>query len=333
MAETIRSVSLQADVYLVDDASDDATAAVAAENGATVLSLHENVGKPAAIYRLVQEEALLDRYDYIAILDDDTVVAPDFVAECLASFREGVVIVTGKTLSRKPRSWRSSLNPLLAARAFAYWRYQVALRRGQSALGVMNCISGSNSMFTADVLRAVIRPDTPYIVDDTFWTMEVQRRKLGRIVYAPRAVAAVCDPTTLRDWYKQNLRWLWGSFQGIHGHKVGRSFTRFDILTLGLMVDWALYVVGQPVFIFALFFFHPGTSWQHYLVVYFAMLGAWTICGAISLRRPSLLLHLPSVVVLDFVYRIIFVHAAIKTWRQPVVSDCRWSSPSRKGAS
>jgi hypothetical protein len=35
------------------------------------------------------------------------------------------------------------------------------------------------------------------------------------------------------------------------------------------------------------------------------------------------------IALLDFVYRVIFIHAAIKAIRQPRVESCTWSSPKR----
>jgi cellulose synthase/poly-beta-1,6-N-acetylglucosamine synthase-like glycosyltransferase len=329
IGDTIRSIATQAaGVYVVSDASTDRTAEVARAAGAQVIALAANVGKPAALHTLIASERIIERYDFVTILDDDTIVADDFVAKSLAAFRDDVAIVTGRTESRRAHG-RARLNPLLASRAFAYWRYQVTLRRGQSALGVMNCISGSNSMFRSSILAKVVVANTPYIVDDTFWTMEVQRRKLGKIVYAPGAVAAVCDPTNLRDWYKQNLRWLWGTCQGFIGHRVGSKPTLFDVTSVLLMLDWILYVFGAPLVLVLFMMHHPFTSFEHYVLFYAAGLGLWLTLASLATRRPEIVLMAPVIALLDFVYRVIFIHAAIKAIRQPRVESCTWSSPKR----
>ena len=76
IGDTVRSAAAQAAVFVVSDGSSDRTALVAEQAGAVVLALTENIGKPAAIYRVITEFALTARFDALAILDDDTVVAP-----------------------------------------------------------------------------------------------------------------------------------------------------------------------------------------------------------------------------------------------------------------
>ena len=302
IAPTVVACAGQADAYVVSDGSTDDTVEVARATGATdALQLPSNVGKPAAIYKLVQRLHLLDRYALICIVDDDTIVDDDFIHTTSAAFQPGVAVVCAKTASDWTHSER--WNPVVAARAFGYWKYQAFVRRGQSALGVMNCISGSNSVYTSAFLRQVLRPDTPYVVDDTYWVLEAHRRKLGRVVYCPTTSAHVQEPTTIRSWYKQNLRWLWGTFQGIIGHKVGRRATRFDLAYVGLILDWLIYTLITPAilgFLVATNVDDPsrlGRIGLYYLAGYVA----WSLVGAIALRKWRLLVLSPALLVLDWV--------------------------------
>jgi poly-beta-1,6-N-acetyl-D-glucosamine synthase len=328
IAATVRSAVYQADVYVVSDGSSDDTAAVARAAGATVLHLETNVGKPAAIYKAAYEFGLLDRYAHISILDDDTVIAPDFVEECLSMFADDPrnAIVVGKTITNWTDEQR--WNPWVAARAYSYWRYQVTIRPGQDVFNALNCISGSNSMYTAELLREVLVEQTPYIVDDTYWVLETHRRKLGRVRYAPDAEAYIQDPTNQREWYKQNLRWLWGTVQGIIGHRVGRRGSWFDLWYMSLIADWVLYVVAWPAFL--LWLVMSGTVSPLLLVL--GISGGyliWTTAAAASLGRWHLVLFTPFIIYFDWLYRVNFVHATIKAFRQPTVESCRWDSPVR----
>ena len=324
IAGAVERASGQAAVFVVSDGSSDGTAEVAARAGAEVLELNDNVGKPAAIARALRHFDIPARYATVAVVDDDTHLAPDFIRQALRRMRAGVAIVVWKTMS--DWSGRVRWNPWVAARAFSYWKYQLFIRRGQSALNVMTCIVGSNSLYRTSVLSQVVSEQTPYIVDDTFWTLETHRRKLGRIVYAPEAIAWIQDPTTLRDWYRQNLRWLWGTMQGIHGHRVGRRFTLFDIAYVGLILDWALYVLAWPL-MFA-FTFAITADPARVVALDLGGYALWAMIGAIAVRRWRLVVLTPALIVLDWVQRVNFVHALVKTMREPWLRAVRGRHPN-----
>lgn len=329
LGTTVAACAAQADTYVVSDGSTDGTYDVAKESGATtVLQLDENVGKPAAIYNLVTTLGLCDKYDLLCIVDDDTIVARNFVAETSSRFSDGIAVVCAKTIS----DWnhKQRWNYVVAGRAFSYWKYQAFLRRGQSALGVMNCISGSNSVYTSDFLRQVLRPDTPYVVDDTYWVLEAQRKNLGKIVYDPYTSASIQEPTTLAAWYKQNLRWLHGTMQGIRGHRVGRRFTKFDLSYIGMMIDWLTFIVLMPfiiAFLVATNIDNPDRLKQ-LGIVYLLGYAAWATVGAIALRKWRLMLLFPLLLIIDWASRVNFIHAFCRTIKEPT-SSCKWESPER----
>ncbi len=326
IGDTVRSVAGQATVFVVSDGSSDRTALIAEREGAAVLALESNVGKPAAVYRVINEFALTARFEAIAILDDDTVVAPDFIEQSMKRMKDGVAIVVGKTMTNWTHETRWNL--WVASRAYSYWRYQVTMRRAQSCFNLLNCISGSNSVYRSSLLDQVLVEKTPYIVDDTYWTLETHRRDLGRIVYAPDAVAHIQDPTTYRAWYKQNLRWLWGTLQGVRGHRCGLGRSWFDVAYLLQMADWVLYILGGPLMLALI---AAGIWVNPWLIGIGAAVGyfAWTIPAAIALRKWRLLALTPLFFVVDWLYRAVFIHAIVKTIRQPVVESCTWESPPR----
>ncbi|MDQ3738402.1 MAG: glycosyltransferase family 2 protein [Actinomycetota bacterium] len=313
------------DVYVVSDASTDDTAQVAGEAGATVLALEANVGKPAALWDGYQRFRLSTRYKAVAILDDDVQIEDDFVRESLKHMDGDTAIVVGKNLTLWPSEHR--WNIWLAKRAFSYWNYQLVIRRIQSCFGVMNCVSGSNSMYRTELLDELLPVPPPYIVDDTFWVLETQRRNLGTIVYAPKARAHLQDPTNFGDWYRQNLRWMWGTFQGIIGHRVGRTNSRFDVAYVLLMLHWLLYVAGTPLTLWIMAV--TVTRSPQSMLLFVGLYVVWVLGAAFFLRSPRLLILAPVLLVIDLVYRVVFVHALIKALRQPTVSTCVWASPAR----
>jgi cellulose synthase/poly-beta-1,6-N-acetylglucosamine synthase-like glycosyltransferase len=182
-------------------------------------------------------------------------------------------------------------------------------------------------VYRTELLDQVLVEKTPYIVDDTFWVLETQRRNLGRIVYVSDAHALLQDPTNFKDWYKQTLRWMWGTFQGVIGHQVGRRATKFDFAYVLLILQWIVYVLSAPVAIVVLAISAVYAPWM--LLVYMAGYGIWVTAAAIELRNPRLPLFIPAIIVSDFIYRFVFVHAFIKACKTPTVENCVWESPAR----
>ena len=338
IASTVKAaIATGCDVYVVDDGSKlkkvndkadrpiDQTTEVARRAGAIVVELLHNVGKPAALLEAYQELQLSQRYQAVAILDDDVQIEPDFIYQANKLMTKEVAIVVGKNITWWPDSLK--WNIWIASRAYSYWSYQIVIRKIQSFFNVMNCISGSNSLYRTELLDVVLFTKPPYIVDDTFWVLETHRRQLGNIIYAPKAKAYLQDPTNFKDWYNQNLRWLWGTFQGIIGHRVGKSLTRFDFAYVVMMIQWAIYVISGPVALYVIFYLSLRNPYV--LLSFVGGYGIWVVVCAVALRKLRLIFFIPVIIVADLIYRFIFVHALIKAIRQPTVKDCKWDSPAR----
>ena len=341
IAATVRSAASQADVYVVSDGSTDRTAEVAVLAGAQVLAREQSGGKPDALRAGNARFDLAGRYDYIAVLDDDTTIAPDYFELIVAEMDgdERIAVGSGRIASvwNHAQRW----NPMIAMRAFMYWSYQVTIKRGQNALRVVNVICGANSVFRARVFAQLIEEDAPYAIDDMYWLAEIVRQKLGRVAYVHQALAWTIDPHTFADWYRQTVRWSWGQFQSVRGHRLGVPIQRneqsrmgvrfswFDTAYLALLVDWLPYML-EPVAIVPIAFLLRGWVDPLWLAVFY--LGssfAWISVGAIALRKPRLILLAPAILALDIVYRVTMFHAAVKAIRHPRVETCKWDSPTR----
>jgi cellulose synthase/poly-beta-1,6-N-acetylglucosamine synthase-like glycosyltransferase len=341
IAASVRSAIEQADVYVVSDGSDDATVEVAAEAGANVLDREQSGGKPDALRAGNLAFDLARSYEYIAILDDDTILEAGYLAKLTAKMDadETIAAASGRIDSvwDHARRW----NPLIAMRAFMYWSYQTTIKRGQNALRVVNVICGANTVFRAEVFGQLIVEDAPYAIDDMYWLAEIIRRKVGRVEFVHNARSWTMDPHRLADWYKQTVRWSWGQFQSVRGHRLGApiqrdtggrygwAFSRFDAAYLALLIDWFFYAF-EPFAIVPLAWwlgrwFDP--LWL--LSFYFGSSIAWISVAACALRKPRLVLLAPAILALDFVYRLTMLHAAVKTIYRPRIETCRWDSPER----
>ncbi|MEX0881543.1 MAG: glycosyltransferase family 2 protein [Candidatus Saccharimonadales bacterium] len=313
-------------VYVVSDGSKDNTVIEALDAGGQVMWLKLNVGKASALHKAYKHFKLGQKYDAIAILDDDVLIEKDFIRQAKKTLDRETAIAVGKNLTYWPDNKR--WNIWLASRAHGYWAYQITLRTIQSGYNVMTCISGSNSLYRTEVLEQVLTGETKYITEDTYWTLETHRLQLGRITYSPKARAWLQDPTNFRDWYKQSLRWMWGTFQCIIAHRIGSKANKLHVSYLALMVDWALYILSGPLTLFIIL--QAGVR-NLPLSLLLLSLGyfVWVLAAAIALKIPRLILFVPAIIVIDFAFRVVMVHGLIKALRQPTVESPIWSSPQR----
>lgn len=336
---TVESVVNQADVFVASDGSTDATVARATEAGATAIELHESHGKPGALRAGMATFRLEQRYTYIGVLDDDTLLGPGYVAqvERVLDADRRAVAASGRVDARWDAA--SRWNAYVAMRAFMYWSYQTTIKRGQNAFGVVNVICGANTLFRSEVFASLLAEDAPYAIDDMFWLAEIVRRRLGRVKYVHTARSYTIDPHTFRDWYRQTVRWSWGQFQSIRGHRLGLplrrgedgrlAFSWFDLAYLALLLDWIPYmlepVIMPPVAVLARGLIDP--IW--FAIFYVGSTALWIGAAAAALRRPQLVVLVPALIALDLVYRVTMMHAVAKAVARPRVATCRWDSPTR----
>jgi cellulose synthase/poly-beta-1,6-N-acetylglucosamine synthase-like glycosyltransferase len=341
IANAVSSAAVQADVYVVSDGSDDRTAERAREAGAFVLARETSGGKPAALRAGASEFSLAEKYDYIAVLDDDTALEPSYIERTTRGMDADAKIAatSGRidSLWNHQRRW----NIPIAMRAFMYWSYQVTIKRGQNALRVVNVICGANTVFRSSVFKELIEEDAPYAIDDMYWLAEIMRRRLGRIAYVHTARSWTIDPHRFRDWYKQTVRWSWGQFQSIRGHRLGWPIRRargsrfgfrfswFDTAYFGVLLDWVPYMLEPLALPILAYFFRGWLDPLWFLVFFLAGSFLWICVAAIALRKPRLVVLAPALIVLDLIYRVAMMHALVKAILVPKIEVCRWDSPER----
>lgn len=329
IASTVRAAIGQGDVYIVSDGSTDSTVEIAHREGAHVLDLPgpDGIGKPNALRHGFDEFEIKRRYDVVIILDDDTRVEEGFVDWASTKFGPGVAAVCGRVVAEDFPETR--WNWLVNGRALAYWRYGWSIKRGQDALNSINVIAGSNTLFDVDIFDELIHRPINVIVDDTQWVLDIQTERLGRVTYSPEAVAYVQDPTNLGDYYRQMLRWIWGTFQGVRNWKIGRRFSWFDFTYSVMILDWVLYVLVWPLLAVVIGYYAVQSGdGPRFFMFFLSGYLAWSVVGAIGTRRWRLAFLFPLMFVFDQIQRVIFVHAFFKAWRQPT-SPCIWKSPER----
>jgi poly-beta-1,6-N-acetyl-D-glucosamine synthase len=206
-------------VHVVSDGSTDRTVELAAQAGVHVISTATNVGKAGALEEAVERFDLVERFDYVLILDADTRVRPGYFEAALPLFADpGVAAVAGAVRS----SWdgdRLSLigKIIICHRQRIYGLTQRLLKYGQTwkRLNATHIVPGFASMYRTSVLPQIEMNPPGLVIEDFNMTFELYRRRLGRVGFTMRAVAETQDPDRLADYVRQTRRWSLGLWQTV----------------------------------------------------------------------------------------------------------------------
>jgi biofilm PGA synthesis N-glycosyltransferase PgaC len=209
------------DVYVMDDGSSDGTGDIARSHSVNVLRNEMNIGKARSIQRAACHWTLTANYDVVCLMDADTEVSPNYFEACIAEFADSkVAVVCGRPLS-VPHNW------LTAYRSLAYWIGHSIYKGGQSSMGVITVAPGCAASFRADVFDQ-LEWNNDTIVEDMDCTIQIHRKKLGKIIYQPKALVFTQDPSNLRSYIKQTYRWDVGAWQVGKKYQMLVGFNKVD---------------------------------------------------------------------------------------------------------
>lgn len=295
-------------IYVVDDCSIDTTRQKALEllNNSHVHSLHLRGGKAIALKSAIDHFRLVDNYTWIHIADADSVFGKDYFKIYRRHLNARKYAVTIGFVQSLRGNWISKY------RAFSYTFGQHIYRRLQSYAGMVSVFPGPVTCIKSDIIKH-LEFDTHSLTEDFDITLQVHRKKLGRIKFIPEAVNFTQDPQTLRDFYRQSLRWMRGFFQGITRHKIGRRAQLIDIAIGYQLFEAALYIT-QLFVLLPIALIITG-NWQLLPVIFildYLIVTILAVFSAIMARRLSILYSLPYFYFLRGVELFVFVKAFIE---------------------
>lgn len=245
------------EVIVIDDGSTDGTAAIADEFGkqANVQVVHHS--SPQGKSRSLNEGMKRAASELVVIIDADA--EPDFnVLERMAShfvLAPDLAAVTGN-----PRAINVP-NLLTQLQAIEFTSTVSTLRRGQSAWGRINTVSGIMAMFHRDWVLDAGGFSAEQPTEDIELTWRLQR--LGyRCIYEPAAQVGMIVPRDLRQWFAQRKRWSRGLVRVLQAH--GWAVVRKN--------EWPMY----PLLLEATL----AIIWCHLLVFLTALWAVALIVGA-----------------------------------------------------
>lgn len=233
IAETIRSAiaagQKKQDIYVVNDNSSDKTEEIAIRmlGKANVLTVARS-GKALAVKKAIDAFDLVIRYTWLHIADADSIFSQDYFRHYRSKLDPQKYAVAVGFVQSLRGNWISTY------RALTYTYSQQVSRRIQSHLGMISVFPGPITCFRTDIIKDLEFGGTS-LTEDFDITLQVHRKKLGNILFIPKAVNYTQDPQTLVDFCKQNMRWQRGFFQGIQKYKIGLHGQRIDI-SLGFQI-------------------------------------------------------------------------------------------------
>ena len=227
IATTIRSAvaagQKKRDIFVVDDASSDATRMLAIEllGKENVLSVHRS-GKALAVKKAIKKFRIERDYQWLHVADADSIFSTDYFKIYRRKLdREKYAVAVGFVQSLRG-NWISTY------RSLTYTYSQHVNRRIQSYLGMISVFPGPITCFRTDILHK-IDFEARSLTEDFDITLQVHRKQLGKILFIPKAINYTQDPQTLRDFCKQSQRWQRGFFQGVKKYRIGLHRQRIDI--------------------------------------------------------------------------------------------------------
>ncbi|MCL2458586.1 MAG: glycosyltransferase [Desulfobulbus sp.] len=201
------------EVVVVDDGSQDATAAIVAamaeEDPCIRLIRQVNLGKAMALRNGMQATS----HAFVVSLDADTQFTPQTIGHLIRPFADPTVgAVSGRAKVGNPKT--------LVAR-FQSLEYTCGFNLDRRAYHRLNCITvvpGAVSALRLSAIQAVGGISAETLAEDTDLTLALHKHGYA-IHYAPRAVAWTEAPETVRTFAKQRFRWAFGTLQCLWKHR------------------------------------------------------------------------------------------------------------------
>jgi cellulose synthase/poly-beta-1,6-N-acetylglucosamine synthase-like glycosyltransferase len=326
LRSAIRAGMKKRDIYVVDDCSSDATSKVARSVlGRKNVYTVRRSGKGLALTRGAAKFELAQRYKWIHIADADGAFARDYFHVFRRNLNPKYAVATGYIKSL----------PGYSVSQYRVFEYTVGMelhRRFQALTHTVPVIPGPTSCFRSDVF---MRLDftVKALTEDFDVTLQLHRKKLGKVQFIPDAVAYTQDPQSVQDFMKQITRWNRGILQGSRRHKIGLGFQRIDaylsyqiLQNLVFFVNYALvmpYIAFRrhsPVLLATLFLFDVITT----------LLITMMVC--VRSRRWDILSAFPQIYALRWVTLFVFLKAFFETTflRRFRVTENGWSTDGRR---
>ena len=291
------------DIYIVDDNSSDNTLIEAYQYlPKTNILRVQHSGKAGAVYAGIKYFQIENRYNWVHVADADSFFSKDYFRIYFAELDNRCVATVGFVQSLIG-------NWICSYRAITYTYGQHIIKRVQAIIGMITVFPGPVTSYRTDIIKD-LDFFTGSVTEDFDLTLQIYRKKLGRIKYIPDAVNYTQDPKNLRDFYNQTWRWYRGFFQGVRRYDLGWHFQRIDLSVLIQFGDILLFLFQLTITAWILLFSRENISFLvNFLILDFAILSFVIIYSTIITKRARLLMAIFYFHFLKFFELVIYLKA------------------------
>ena len=219
------------DTWLLDEGNDAAAQEICKQYGVRYFSRFGNSqyntadGKFAAKTKGGNHnswyDAVGDEYDYVAQIDTDFIVHPEFLTRTLGYFRDPAIAFVGT-----PQIYGNTDTSLIARGAAQQtYNFYGPLLKGMAGMDTTLLI-GANHVIRVAALRSVDHYSA-HITEDLLTGMKLHSNG-WKSVYVPEPLAIGEGPTTWKAYFNQQNRWAYGCMHILFNH----SFKLFEAMSI-----------------------------------------------------------------------------------------------------
>ncbi len=244
---SLKKIFTPEDIYVVSDGSTDKTAWIAKQEKVNVLDFIENQGKATALKKLIKFNNLTIRYRYILFSDADSRLSDNFLKEMKKYIHSSPALMVGTVTSEKKGF-------VSAFRTYEYGLSHRVYKKAQNEIKSITVAPGCASLYRSDALEK-IEMSHGTLTEDFYLTIQIHQKKLGSIIYVPKAIVVTQDPISLVDYWKQVLRWNTGTWQNVFLHKLYKPNSRLNLELYFLLLDNFLLILSLALALNSAIFF------------------------------------------------------------------------------
>jgi biofilm PGA synthesis N-glycosyltransferase PgaC len=194
------------ELIVIDDTSTDDTGGIARrlekEGKIRLLTNRKNSGKAYSLNRALK----ISRHEIIACIDADSTVEPDILKKLVSAMDDDkIASVTPALKVLKPRN-------ILEKIQHAEYLLNIFLRKSLSFIDSIHVTPGVFSIYRKSVLEEVGGFDEKNLTEDMEIALSIQNAGY-RIENRLDAISYTICPSSLKDLFKQRLRWYRGALQ------------------------------------------------------------------------------------------------------------------------